>query len=273
MVEMMSRHVQIFMEKFEYGAADDRRMISLPQSEHVSQYHAAAGAEKAQQQQQQQQQQPAAPPRVSADRGSKNSSRMGDELPGDAQVAAADTGGEKKRRRDSRGPSGETPPRGDQGSPVAVHSDHGSCATCCSTGCVLLHSLGTIPAAQQPPPGGRGKAGAVGSVRRGLATAAITAATAAGIDTVASDGTRAWWLRWLFCLPEDDDYVALPLDAESPAAAVTGEGQAAEPTSHPSDDNPKPREGPLPPYWRSTFPHLYGSTSTSSAKIVEVDRE
>lgn len=33
MMEMMCKHVQIFMEKFDYGAADDKRMISLKEEE------------------------------------------------------------------------------------------------------------------------------------------------------------------------------------------------------------------------------------------------
>lgn len=255
MVEMMSRHVQIFMEKFEYGAAEDRRMISLPESEHVCQYHAAAGAST------DVQQQPSCTRRGPVDfLRTKTNNRNED----------------PERVKSQTPPTHHSYPTTTESTISSDNKQDKADHDVCSTGCVLLHSLGLNATVHQQSPPGRGVT--VGSVRRGLATAAITAATAAGIDTVAPDGSRAWWLRWLFCLPEDDDYVALCPDIET-HAAVTREGEATESTTNRGDDSPpggggpKPREGPLPPYWRSTFPHLYGSTSTSSAKIVEVDRE
>lgn len=270
MVEMMSRHVQIFMEKFEYGAADDRRMISLPESEHVSQYHAAgASAEKIQLSSSSVC--PWDSPPMNKSR-SNTALRASDDDPGVMEATAVNGGkGERIRTTNDITGAADKPEQEHTPQPPVVR-----CGTCSSTGCVLLHSLG--PTTVNELCANEKTTVTLGSVRRGLATAAVAAATAAGIDTIAPDGARAWWLRWLFFLPEDDDYLLLPSDGVSPAA-VKRQGESGETFSEggdvgpPGGGDPKRRKGPPPPYWKATFPHLYGSTSKSSARIVEVDRE
>ncbi|XP_026192504.1 uncharacterized protein LOC34623758 [Cyclospora cayetanensis] len=268
MVEMMSRHMQIFMEKFEYGAADDRRMISLPESEHVFQYYAEVTADD----NQKSQRSPAWKCSTLANAGTEDAPRR--------VAAAADCveARHAKGNHDDVAAAAASP-----ATPSNVHrvlsTAHPSFSSRHNMPCVLLHSLGphvTTPPQDAPAPLG---AGVVGSVRQRVAGAAIAAATAAGIDTAAADGRRAWWLRWLFCMPEDDDYLVPTPDEASPAA-VQAQGNDAADTGTPGDDRssgggggrrPKDRPAP-PPYWKATFPHLYGSSSTSAAKIVEVDR-
>lgn len=278
MVEMMSRHVQIFMEKFEYGAAEDRRMISLPQSEHVSQYHAAAASlAKAKQAVTApiRRVATAVPDSSSTTTSASNSSSSSTH--GDNSSVEVDGINERGRRWQG---SGDIP-----GGPVVKTKQRTqlvACDTCSSSGCVLLHSLGTSSAPQHLSPV-EPLSGRVGSLRRGLAMAAIAAATAAGIDAVAADGAPAWWLRWLFCLPEDDDYIVLAPENRNAAASVKTDGGGGQnevtPEDRAADEGPpgsgdsKPKDIPPPPYWRATFPHLYGPSSTSSARIVEVDRE
>ncbi|KAL8426470.1 hypothetical protein Efla_001772 [Eimeria flavescens] len=279
MVEMMSRHVQIFLEKFEYGAAEDRRMISLPESEHVSQYHAAAGGVSA-----------AASRRSAAAAAARTSSSSSSDGPRDAAAAKARRGAAAAAADCSR--------------------QCNSCSNCGSgTACVLLHSLGTSVSDSAAGSGGGAApaAAAAGrersSFKKSLLTAAIAAATAAGLETAAADGSPAWWLRWLFCLPDDDDYLLLSRGsfvaaaAAATAGAAAADGRAEETggdntsSEAPEEEAPPgaPKDGSSsrgggesgrpkrvsrpPPYWRATFPHLYTLNRSASARIVEVDRE
>ncbi|KAL8455287.1 hypothetical protein Emag_000871 [Eimeria magna] len=233
-------------------------------------------------------------------------------------AAAASSGSSSNSRssRNSRGLRGEEEAlRGAQTAAAqeAILDQQNPCSSCsnCSSGiaCVLLHSLGPsvaepslsgdrgAPASASAAAAAAAGAGPGSSWRRSLLTAAIAAATAAGMDTAAADGSAAWWLRWLFCLHDDDELMLLP---ESAAVGTSCEGERGDSSSQSTGETGEndsggggaggdeafeaKDEGPIkgggdtskakrvarpPPYWKATFPHLYGSNRPSAARIVE----
>lgn len=301
MVEMMSRHVQLFMEKFEYGAADDRRMISLPENESVNRYHDEAkrrasgdgpcvleGADKG----------VAADARAGAVVEPRWSTHC---LQTTNWVASPETHSSETRATPDADRQAQQRERKGSGSagPCALPSSNAKTALFASAlkaaapasaaegaahSGVLLHSVvGTSPAEL------RGKCEKNASPN--AAAAAVSAAAATAVNAFSGGGTgSAWWSGWTFWLsPEDDREMLAASAAAAGASAASLPGVASSapkkpppgfsqggtrrlPESSNGDGGEREQWDAPPPYWNATFPHLYETRRTCCAKIVEVDR-